>query len=364
MVPIAMGISYWGTVARPLAFVDRALGRPDVAIDRLEAAISSTARFGALPWMVEAQLDLAEVLLDRGSTTATRRATELVVEAAAAAARLGLVEFRQRADAIATRFAAAHETTDARPRPGVVNTSDEESTSAPRIQVLGRFSCTDVDGHLVTWNSRKARALLKLLVDARGAHVPRDVLAERLWPGSATSAVANRLSVAISTVRRSLDPSGACARSSFVGVDRDTVWLEAARVEVDLDRFLDAATNALRHEERAGEPTEQMLQRLQRAAALHSGVAFADDPYDDWWAATREQVRSLYSEVCLATATMARTLGLDATAAGALRSALEADPYDERAHRALVEVYRARGAHGLAELAEQRYRSALADLAG
>jgi DNA-binding SARP family transcriptional activator len=155
-----------------------------------------------------------------------------------------------------------------------------------------------------------------------------------------------------------------CARSSFVGVDRDTVWLEAARVEIDLDRFLDAATNALRLAERTGEPTEELLQRLQSAAALHGGTAFADDPYDDWWAATREQVRSLYSEVCLTTATTARTLGLDATAVGALRSALEADPYDERAHQALVEVYRARGAHGLAELAEQRYRSALADLAG
>ncbi len=364
MVPIAMGISYWGTVARPLAFVDRALGRPDVAVDRLEAAISSTARFGALPWMVEAQLDLAEVLLDGGSTTTTQRATELVAEAAAAAARLGLVEFRQRAETMTMRLAAATDTTDARPRLGDVDTFDEESTSAPRIRVLGRFSCTDVDGHLVTWNSRKARALLKLLVDARGAHVPRDVLAERLWPGSATSAVANRLSVAISTVRRSLDPGGACARSSFVGVDRETVWLEAARVEVDLDRFLDAATNALRHMERAGEPPEQTLQRLQNAAALHGGVAFADDPYDDWWAATREQVRSLYSELCLATASTARTLGLDTTAAGALRAALTADPYDERAHQALIEAYRSSGAHGLAELAEQRYRSELAGLAG
>jgi DNA-binding SARP family transcriptional activator len=379
MVPIAMGISYWGTVARPLAFVDLALGRPEVAIDRLEAAISSTARFGALPWMVEAQLDLAEVLLDRGSTTTTQRAAELLAEAHAVAARLGLVEFRQRAEAMAVRSAAAQESADDRPRPGDAGTSDAgtsdagtsddgtsdaESTTAPSIRVLGRFSCTDVDGQQVAWNSRKARALLKLLVDARGAHVPRDVLAERLWPGSATAAVANRLSVAISTVRRSLDPRRACERSSFVGVDHHTVWLDVARVEVDLDRFLDAATNALRHTERAGEPaSEQLLHRLQGAAALHGGDAFADDPYDDWWAATREQVRSLYSELCLATATTARSLGLDATAAGALRSALDADPYDERAHQAQVELYRDRGAHGLAELAEQRYRAALADLA-
>jgi DNA-binding SARP family transcriptional activator len=122
--------------------------------------------------------------------------------------------------------------------------------------------------------------------------------------------VANRLSVAISTVRRSLDPDGVYPRSSFVGVDRDTVWLEISRVDVDLERFLEAASSALRQQESTvGEPAEEVLHRLQRAAALHDGVAFADDPYDDWWTATRERVRSAFSELCHATAASARTAG-------------------------------------------------------
>ncbi len=368
MVPIAMGISYWGTVARPLAFVELALGRPGIAIDRLEAAIASTARFGALPWMVEAQLDLAEVLMDHESNTAVERVSELVAEAGAAAARLGLVEFQQRADGLVTRLDAVRQTTRARTRvdeAGTPDAADAAPTTAPRIQVLGRFACIDVDGNEAGWNSRKARALLKLLVDARGARVPRDVLAERLWPETEPSVVANRLSVAISTVRRSLDPRGAFPRSSFVGVDRETVWLEVSRVDSDLDRFLAAASTVLRENERAvpaGQAAE-MVHRLQSATVLYGGVPFADDPYDDWWMSTRERVRSVFSELCNITASTARIAGLDATAADALRAALEADPFDERAHRALVQLYRERGAHGLADLADERYRAALGSLA-
>jgi DNA-binding SARP family transcriptional activator len=364
MVPIAMGISYWGTVARPLAFVEVALGRPDVAIERLEAAVASAARFGALPWMAEAQLDLAEMLLQHAPHAMTGRASGLVTEAGAAAKRLGLVELVERADVLATRLEV--EGGDARASSGVVDASGNGTPGGPRVRVLGRFACSDVDGNDVAWNSRKARAMLKLLVDARGAHVPRDVLIERLWPDAAPAAVANRLSVAISTVRRSLDPRGALPRSSLVGVDRDTVWLEISRVDVDLERFLEAASKALQHRERldVDEPVEQVVHRLQSAAALHGGVAFADDPYDDWWAATRDQVRSVFSDVCHATATTARAAGLEATAVGALRAALEADPYDERAHRELVELYRARGAHGLADLAEDRYRDAMSDCIG
>jgi DNA-binding SARP family transcriptional activator len=360
MVPIAMGVSYWGTVARPLAFVELTLGRPDAAMQRFEAAVTSAARFGAWPWMTEAQLDLAETSLEHGLIGSV---PQLLAESRATAERLGLVELLQRADALATRFEAVVPEGVDRVSPGDSGVSGGGAPAAPHVRVLGGFACIDVDGNDVVWNSRKARAVLKLLVDARGARVPRDVLIDRLWPGAAPSAVANRLSVAISTVRRSLDPRGVFPRSSFVGVDRDTVWLETTSVDVDLERFLDAASIALRRDEQSVGSPEQILYRLQRAAALHGGTAFADDPYDDWWAATREQVSSVFSEVCHHLAITARDAGLDESAAAALRAALDADPYDERAHRALVGLHRDRGAHGLADLAEERYRIAMGELA-
>jgi DNA-binding SARP family transcriptional activator len=292
--------------------------------------------------------------------------SELVAEAGAVATRLGLVEFVDRARSLTVRLDGERAVVPVPASFGGSARGDGVAPVAPRVWVLGRFACLDVDGNEVAWNSRKARALLKLLVDARGAHVPRDVLVERLWPGAAPSVVANRLSVAISTVRRSLDPRGVRPRSSFVGVDRDTVWLESSRVDVDLERFLVTASASLRQRDRArsADDFDRVLRDLQGSAALYGGVPFADDPYDDWWTSTRDEVRGTFSDVCHATAEVARLGGLDAPAAGALRAALDADPWDERAHRALVELHRQRGAHGLADLAEERYRSAMLDLAG
>lgn len=54
--------------------------------------------------------------------------------------------------------------------------------------------------------------------------------------------------------------------------------------------------------------------------------------------------------------------GQHAAAAGSYRRILDADPYDESAHRGLIEAYRAVGAHGQADAAHDRYRAAMAEL--
>ena len=47
----------------------------------------------------------------------------------------------------------------------------------------------------------------KILVARHGRRVAREALAEALWPGEAPGPVANRLSVALSTLRSVLDPA-------------------------------------------------------------------------------------------------------------------------------------------------------------
>ena len=93
LVPIAMGISFWGSVARPLAMLHLARGDVDDALMNHERAIDATARFGALAWLVESQLDLAEVLVHRVNTpSARRRAAALTEEAGMTAQRCELAE--------------------------------------------------------------------------------------------------------------------------------------------------------------------------------------------------------------------------------------------------------------------------------
>ncbi len=349
-VPIAMGISYWGTVARPLGLLALAAGRRAEGIEHLQRAIDLTARFGAAPWMVEAQLDLAEALLDAvGDPVAASRITALLDDAGSVAERLCLTELLGRVAGARARLVSF----DPPPRVGPtvsVPTVLTEDSSRPQIRVLGRFACTDVAGVEVQWNSRKARSLLKSLVAARGNRLTREALIDWLWPDEAPSSVANRLAVAVATVRRSLDPGRRFERDAFVGADRHAVWLETEAVDVDLWRFADLAEDAL---------ASGSVDALRIASAAYRGTAFADDPADDWWFAAREQTRSQMVEVCRALASSARASDDRRAEAEALRLLLAADPYDESAHLGLVHLHRASGAHGLADLAEARRRAAL-----
>ncbi len=354
LVPIAMGISFWGTVARPLAMLHLARGDIADAIDHHERAIDAAARFGALAWLVESQLDLADVLVQRvRSAAASRRATALVDEAEVTARRCGLVESTERARLLRARLAGHRSVREVEP----------DGTDRPSIEVLGGFRCRDTAGEEIRWTSRRARAVLKTLVAARGRRVSRDVLIERLWPGEDVSRLGNRLSVALSTVRRSLDPDHRFGRDSLIGADRDTLWLVTSMVDVDLEIFLDAVTSALRDYEqfrRGGETSVDargLIDQLQYAIGRYAGPAFADEPYEDVWVPMREEARASFVAACRAVVTLAAEHGVTTVAADALRALLEADPYDEQAHGALIDLYRASGSHGLAELAQSRYEA-------
>src|SRR5690606_9444045 len=63
VIPIAMGAWIFGTVARPLATLALRLGRRDEALLHCRRALSISSRLGARPWIVDAQLTLAEILL-------------------------------------------------------------------------------------------------------------------------------------------------------------------------------------------------------------------------------------------------------------------------------------------------------------
>ena len=119
---------------------------------------------------------------------------------------------------------------------------------AVRIQSLGGFSVLR-DGELVRvseWQSKRARELLKLLISRRGRPAPRGYLMETLWPGEDPDRVANRLSVALTTVRSVLDPRATAFRpSTSWSVTRTRSRSISTRVDIDVERFLSATADGL-----------------------------------------------------------------------------------------------------------------------
>src|SRR5207247_1658627 len=75
-----------------------------------------------------------------------------------------------------------------------------------RIELLGglrAISETTVASHFET---RKAASLLAYLACRRGRAVPRETLAEMLWPDEDVDATRDRLRQALAAIRRAIEP--------------------------------------------------------------------------------------------------------------------------------------------------------------
>lgn len=243
LVPVGVGVAFWGTCARTLGLLEERLGMRDDARAHLEMAVELTGRIGAIAWHAESQIELAEFALRHEVLDIP--AYELLAEA--------------RATSDARGFAAL----------------SRRAMYRPRIHVLGGFEVTSLCGTKADWTSRKARELLKMLVAMRGRATSREVLMDVLWPGESPAVLGNRFSVAVNVIRRALDPDRLLPTQHHLVTEGDAVRLEIGHLDIDLERFLVLAQRSDAESRRA-------------AVQLYRGDAFTEDPYADWAIAVRD----------------------------------------------------------------------------
>lgn len=214
-----------------------------------------------------------------------------------------------------------------------------EGTTA--LHTMGGFAVI-VAGQEVpigAWGSRRARQLCKRLAVAAGEPVPREVLAEALWPEEDDPArLSARLSVALSHVRRVL--------CGGVIADRAAVRLDLNAVQLDLDELFRAS--------RTGDD--------DRATTAYRGTVLPEDAYEDWAIDARTRVERTVIEAHRRLAVAAQAADLHDAAAEHAAAIVTLDPYDERGHEVLVRSLAAAGRPAEATLAERRYRERLAEL--
>lgn len=350
LVPIGLGIACWGTVARPLALVCRAMGLLGEAEHLLRSAIASCSLAGAQPWIAQAQLDLAELLTSVDETSTEAR--ELAASALTTARALSIVPVRALAESL---LEVRTETDDAAAR---VTTPRAD---APSVTVLGTFAVVGANGETASWTSRKARELLKLLVARLGAALPREEAIESLWPGSAPADAANRLSVALSTIRRALDPARERDTDAFLLADRESITLRLDAVDVDLIAFRERARTLVARWNRPN-PDVVHDSELRDAMSLYAGEAFADEPFAGWAITVRDSTRSHFIDLAHRLVEACSALGNDLGVIEYCGRILEADHFDEPAHQAMIAALENLGAHGRAAHARTVYRERLAEL--
>ena len=237
------------------------------------------------------------------------------------------------------------------------------------VQTLGRFEVV-VAGRPVpvsAWQSRKARELLRILTTRPGRAISREQLGELLWPGEDPCRVAHRLSVVLSILRGVLDPGRESPPDRYIVAERASLMLDAEQLDLDVELFRGEALYGLRLVERSvagGKQdapgsdrrlAEEARDVLAIAEQRYLGDFLADDPYDDWAAPVRDEVRRLYLRVVRALAALARARSDSEQAAHQLRRALAVEPYDERTHADLIVVLAEAGRHGEADAAYRCY---------
>ncbi len=352
LVPIGLGVAVWGTVARPLGLLARLLGRHEEAVSHFRQAILVCTRAGAMPWLVESQLDLAEMLRDVGDREPPAEATSLARQAHATAKELGLTVFMQRAVNVLASL-GIDAPADTIERDGMPMTGSTHAS----IIVMGRFEVTASDGSVPHWTSRKARMLLQLLVAARGATVSRERMMDTLWPGEEPSALSNRMSVAISTVRRALDPARSHPPHYFLRAQRSVLQLNRDTVSIDVDTFLDSAREAMSEHEATSDAA------MSRSIELYTGDVFADEPYEEWAVPLRTEAQNTFAALCRRRGESAALRNNPLLAAELFRKVLSVDSYDANAHVGLIAALEALGVERQARLAREHYLAIMSELA-
>ncbi len=231
------------------------------------------------------------------------------------------------------------------------------------VTTLGRFTVARAGQPipLAAWQSRKARDLLKLLAARRGRPLTRDAAAEALWPNEDPAPLANRLSVALSTLRKVLDPGRSHPADHFVSADGQSLALRTEHVALDVVSFLETAEAGIGLATRAvGAGADD---KLREAETLYTGDFLEEDLYQDWAVDCREEARSAAQEVSRLLARAAIQRGDEEDAARHLRRLLERDPYDADAWTALLGALLRLRRYGEARRQHTVYARRMAELA-
>jgi DNA-binding SARP family transcriptional activator/TolB-like protein/Tfp pilus assembly protein PilF len=216
------------------------------------------------------------------------------------------------------------------------------------LALLGSFDCRTRTGAVLTFPTRKVRALLAFLAARPGRDHSRDALAALFWGEQPDDQARANLRKALSRLRQALPVEArAClvAGASGVAIERNAI-------DVDVHRF----------ECLAAEGTPETL---ERAAALHRGPfldAFADlgETFDEWLTGERRRIEERLRQVLLRLLDHYGVTGaVDRAIQVALRL-LTLDPLQEAVHRTLMRLYLVQDRAGSAIEQYRRCRDVLA----
>lgn len=234
-----------------------------------------------------------------------------------------------------------------------------------RIQTLGAFcvyrGATPIPD--AAWKVQKNKTLLKILLTYRRGALTSEQIIEWLWPDLDPEAADRDLRVAVSQLRKTLEPDLPRGASShfILTTDIGYAWNRQADYWLDAEEFDRAAHSAFLV---GGALDTAALSQLEVIANLYGGDYLVEDRYADWATAERERLRETYLDVLTRLAEAYMLLRRYADSAAVCRRILAADRCRESIWRQLMLAHCYAGDQAAARRVYEECRRALQDEIG
>lgn len=211
--------------------------------------------------------------------------------------------------------------------------------SAIKIQMLGQFQVW-LHQEILTWPTRKCKALFQILLIEPGRLVPADQLLEYLWSDLPPQSAQNNLWVTVSHLRRALQPDlPPRSRSAFIQKQ-----IEGYHFNIESDYWLDCEEFAtyINEAQSANHPSER-IKAWEAARNLYQGDYLEDEPYSEWAQVPRIQWQRRYEQLLVNLAQGYGRNGRFQLAITCAREILTLDNTNETAFRLLMRSHAALG---------------------
>jgi len=218
-----------------------------------------------------------------------------------------------------------------------------------RIDLFGGFRVT-VDGRAVpdaAWSRRKPATLIKLLALAPGHRLRREQVMDVLWPELDPSAAAANLRKALHSARRAIAPGDGTDLIVSVG---ELLCLPSDGLSVDVDDYWTLAATARR---------TQDADAYVSAIELYQNGLLAEDRYEDWAVAPRDELRGDWIVLTAKFAGLLEARGELNEAVRIVQRLVAAEPLREENHAWLMRLHSLAGRRDEARRQYDRLRQLL-----
>ncbi len=206
-------------------------------------------------------------------------------------------------------------------------------------QFFGEFKIT-VDGKKLSysdWKSKKSLMLFKYLLYFRSkGYIKKDVLMEMLWPDEDPLKTTNRFYVAMTMLRKTLEP-GLEKRglSSYLLCKGDAYRIDiGANGLIDAEKFIEELNRAKKKTDK-----QKALKHFRAAASLYKGEFLKEDRYVEWCDEERRWLKNQYLVILSEIISYYETKMKFKTCIAYSEKYLKADKYDEKIYQKLMEYY-------------------------